>query len=346
MHLQQDAALLVAVAGIAAVSGGLVVDPGLQVVADRADPHPDPLAILRPELRRARALHPQRVDAAGGIVVVAMVELRLVARRELLLLVEVRSAAEIDSAVAASAPGIGDPGLGVELEIVEVLERGEVALAPVAGENTIDDLPLGLVLVLVHPPAGNITAVEEPDPAIVVHLTETDVPEGGGIAMVLQADEAAVAFEPGNLLAVGLRELGEIGVNDLFAVDPDPAFFPDAENAHRLPLAGGPGDTPRRRLDGIDRAGELVGPEVLPFPAVIIQQLDLHAIDIGSPRLRSADENPAVSILRKLVFKREIKIAVLSGCRQPLGALSPGAGQDAILDTPVFRVTLHPLPAA
>ena len=51
VHLQQDAALLVAILGVATVGGGLVVDPGLQVVADRADPHPDPLAILRPGLR-------------------------------------------------------------------------------------------------------------------------------------------------------------------------------------------------------------------------------------------------------------------------------------------------------
>ena len=316
------------------------------MVADRADPHPDPLAIFRPELRSARALNSQGVDASGRVVVVAMVQLRLVAGRELLFLVNVGRAAKIDPAVAAPAACIRDARLGVELEIVEVLERGEVALAPVAGKNAIDDLPLGLVLVLVHPPTGNITAVEEPDPAIVLHLTDTNIPEGGGIAMVLQADEAAVAFESGNLLAVGLRELGEIGVNDLFAVDPDPAFFPGAENAHRLPLAGGPGDTPRRRLDGIDRAGELVRPEVLPFLAVIVQQLDLHSIDIGNSHLRSADEDAAVSILRKLVFKGEIKISVLSGCRQPLGTLSPCACQNAIFDTPVFRVTLHPLPAA
>ena len=112
--------------GIAAVGGGLAVDPGLQVVADRADSHPDPLAIFRPELRRAGALDAQRIDAARRIVVVTMVQLRLVAGRELLLLVEMRSAAEIDPAVAAPATGIRDAGFGIELEVGELLERGEI----------------------------------------------------------------------------------------------------------------------------------------------------------------------------------------------------------------------------
>ena len=166
VHLQQDAALLVTVLGIATVGGRLVIDPGLQVVADRADPHPDPLAILRPKLRSARALNSQGVDASGRVVVVAMVQLRLVAGRELLFLVNVGRAAKIDPAVAAPGACIRDAGLGVELEIVEVLERGEVALAPVAGEDAIDDFPFGLVFELVLPPAIKVTTVEKLDPTI------------------------------------------------------------------------------------------------------------------------------------------------------------------------------------
>ena len=58
VHLQQDAARLVAVLGIAAVGGRTAVHPGSQVVADRADAQADPLAVLRGQLRCARALDP------------------------------------------------------------------------------------------------------------------------------------------------------------------------------------------------------------------------------------------------------------------------------------------------
>ncbi|MDA0811418.1 MAG: hypothetical protein O3C21_03355 [Verrucomicrobia bacterium] len=39
-----------------------------------------------------------------------------------------------------------------------------------------------------------------------------------------------------------LRQLVEIGIEDRFAVDPHMAFFRDAEDAHRQPLAGGFGE--------------------------------------------------------------------------------------------------------
>jgi len=93
-----------------------------------------------------------------------MVQLRLVAGRKFLFLINMGSTAEIDPAVAAPASGIADAGFRVELEVVEVLERGEVALAPVANENAIDDLPLGLVLELVLSPTINVATVKQLDP--------------------------------------------------------------------------------------------------------------------------------------------------------------------------------------
>ena len=163
--------------------------------------------------------------------------------------------------------------------------------------------------------------------------------------MVLQADEATVTFETGHLFAVGLRELSQVSVDHLFSVDPDLAFFAGAENAQGLPLSGGPGSALRGSLHRVDRCGELVGPEVFPFRAVIIQQLDLHAIDIGCSHLRRADKDAAVAVLRQLVLQREIKITVLFSGRQPLRPPPTGSCEHTILNAPVAGLTPHALPA-
>ena len=93
-----------------------------------------------------------------------MVQLRLVAGWKFLFLVAVRCAAEIDSTVAAPTGGIGDAGFPIEFKVVELLERGQITLAPVAGEDTINDLPLGLVLELVLSPTINVATVKQLDP--------------------------------------------------------------------------------------------------------------------------------------------------------------------------------------
>ena len=74
-----------------------------------------------------------------------MVELCLIAGREFLGLVGVWRAAEIDPTVAAPAGGVADARLGVQLEVLELLERGNVTLSAVAGEDAVNDLPLGSV---------------------------------------------------------------------------------------------------------------------------------------------------------------------------------------------------------
>jgi hypothetical protein len=95
-----------------------------------------------------------------------MVQLRLIAGRKFLFLVGMRCAAEINPTVSSPTCGISDAGFRIEFEVVELLERGEIPLAPVAGENTINDFPLGLVFELVLSPAIKVTTVEKLDPTI------------------------------------------------------------------------------------------------------------------------------------------------------------------------------------
>tara|TARA_B100000929_G_scaffold86951_1_gene68005 strand:- start:647 stop:964 length:318 start_codon:yes stop_codon:yes gene_type:complete len=95
-----------------------------------------------------------------------MVQLRLIAGWKFLFLVSMRCAAEIDPTISAPTIGIADAGLRIEFEVVEFLERGEVPLAPMAGEDAIDDFPFGLVFELVLSPAIKVTTVEKLDPTI------------------------------------------------------------------------------------------------------------------------------------------------------------------------------------
>ena len=163
------------VLGIAAVGTGLAVDPCLQVIADRTDPHCDPVTIFCSNFWRACACNLQCIDAASRVVAVPMVKLRLIAGRIFLFLIDVRCAAEIDPTVSSPTSGIADAGFRIEFKVVELLDRGKIPLSSVAGEDTIDHFPLGLVLELVLSPAIKIATIEQLDPTSVWSIIKSRI---------------------------------------------------------------------------------------------------------------------------------------------------------------------------
>jgi len=122
MLLQEDGSAHVTILWVATIGGGFAIDPGLEMVADGNDAQSEPITIFNFSWPRPRAGHAEVVDAAGGIVGVAMVALDLVTRRILLAPLEMRLTANVDPAIAAAACGIKNAHLGEQFEVFKNLK--------------------------------------------------------------------------------------------------------------------------------------------------------------------------------------------------------------------------------
>ena len=146
MLLEQHGSLFVAGLGVGPVDDELSVYPGAQSRALGADSHREPASVRGPGGTGAGSRPEAAIDAPGGVVRIAVVDLGLVARRVLSGLVAVRLAAEVDPAVSSSSLAIPDAGLDGQFEVLELLQGRQVALAASTREDPVRPLDSGATI--------------------------------------------------------------------------------------------------------------------------------------------------------------------------------------------------------
>ena len=111
----------------------------------------------------------------------------------------------------------------------------------------------------------------------------------------------------GELFGVG----GQIGVDDLRAVERHFDMVALADDVHLLPLARLLRDARLRRDDIVQAAGVLGRLEVGVLCVVIVEDLDFHAGKGRIALMRSAEEDPAIAAGGHAVFQLQLEIGVL-----------------------------------
>jgi hypothetical protein len=164
MHLQENVAPAIAVLGIVAVGPRLPVHPSAQMIALGDDAQGKPFAILDTWHWSASARNAKIVDAPGGIVPIKVVALSLVARRVFLAEVSMWLATKVYPAVAPGMAGIENSDLCDQFKVCKFSFSGEITLASLTIQDSVFNLPAGLMSEAVLAPACQIAAVEELDP--------------------------------------------------------------------------------------------------------------------------------------------------------------------------------------
>src|SRR5262245_11751614 len=164
MQLEQDAPVAKTALRSMAIGGRITVHPAAQMIAFRQDSQGEPVPILDLAEGSASPGDTQVIDAAGGIVGVAMIALHFVARRILLPTIQMRLAPDIDPAIAPSAFGVRDANFREQLEICELLVAGEITLPAASGQHALFHFPMRGVSESVLAPAIEIPPIEQFDP--------------------------------------------------------------------------------------------------------------------------------------------------------------------------------------
>ena len=327
MNLKRDASLRCADLRVREVHHRFAVEPRLNTVSLDLQPQRVPLALLERRLLLVGNLHQpsaavgfvdaRRVVPLGSHLALPAVDLhgRLDERTEEDARIAVRQLFELHR----------------EVEIVVILPRGEVAVLLV-GAALADEVALFIhvpFLGAVSFPAREVAAVEEFDlPAgLARQLLDFQIAERGGVAVVLQTDDASLCqavFGSRLPFAAVLACEPVVGpgveFEDFAAVEPMLDMAVVADDARRVPLALRIDDERIgvREVHGVVHAQPLPRFEfrrgVLRLPAVVVDQLIFGSGDVGNREIGVLDhmiEHAAVAARGEFPVPVENEVFIL-----------------------------------